>query len=194
MRTFLLAFTLLAMAPTLAQDGDRLHRRWVGTHSGGSLHFDFYGDTLLVVNDRFAVNYRATRDSIVVMGDTTFAVSYWFALDRMLIRTAQDEVITLSEQTSLARPLHGRWRGSPLGWTDREVELVLSRGGSARWRATPGGGWSQGEWDRVTRMITFTWLPDSVVWSGQYDPTGNALLFEDAPPGAGILVLRRVFR
>lgn len=195
MRTLVLAIALVATGPGVTpHQGARLLHRWVGTHSGSSLHLDFYGDTMVVVNDRYAVNYQATRDSLLVSGDTTFAVSYWFALDRLLLRTAEDEVVTMSEQSPLARPIHGRWRGSPARWTDREIELVLNRGGSARWRSVPGGAWTQGEWDRLTRVITFTWLPDSTAWSGQYDPTGNALLFEDAPPGEGILVLRRVFR
>lgn len=195
MRNLFCLLVVLALIPPLPdQGGDRLHRRWVGTHTGGSLHLDFYGDSLLVVNDQYALNYRATRDSIVATGDTTLAVSYWFALDRLLLRTTGDEVITMSEQSALARPLQGRWRGSPTAWADREVDLVMSRGGGARWRAVPGGGWTQGEWDRATRVITFTWLPDSTQWIGQYDPVGNAILFEDAPPENGILVLRRVFR
>lgn len=195
-RTLLITATIFALVPPAAagQTDQRLLHRWVGTHAGRSLHLDFYGDTMLVVNDQYAVNYRATRDSIVARGDTTFAATYWFALDRLLLRTAEDAVVTMSEQSPLARPLHGRWRGSPGGWTDREVELVMHRGGSARWRTVPSGGWVQGEWDRLTRIITFTWLPDSTAWSGQYDPVGNALLFEDAPPGDGTLVLRRVFR
>ncbi len=163
-RTFLFAVLFLAVARPMANDqaDQRILRRWVGTHEGGSLHLDFYGDTMLVVNDRYAVNYRATRDSIVASGDTSFAASYWFALDRLLLRTAGDAVVTMAEQSPLARPLHGRWRGSPSRWTDREVEVVMNRGGSARWRAVPGGGWTQGEWDRLTRIITFTWLPPSL--------------------------------
>jgi hypothetical protein len=196
MRVPFLVAALIAALPGRAveQADSRLLRRWVGTHAGVALHLDFYGDTMLVVNDDHALDYRATRDSIVATGDTSIAAAYWFALDRLLLRTANDEVITMSEQSALARPLHGRWRGAPARWTDREVELIMTRGGGARWRRVPGGGWVQGEWERATRLITFTWLPDSVMWSGRYDPAGNALLFEDAPPGEGPMVLRRVFR
>lgn len=196
MRILLCALVLVTLAPALPvqQADQRLLRRWVGTHGGRSLHLDFYGDTMLVVNDQYALNYRATRDSIVAMGDTSFAVSYWFALDRLLLRTVEDQVVTMAEQSALARPLHGRWRGSPSRSTDSEVDLVMSRGGSARWRRVPGGSWVQGEWDRLTRIISFTWLPDSLMWTGQYDPAGNALLFENAPPDEGTLVLRRIFR
>ncbi len=70
----------------------------------------------------------------------------------------------------------------------------------------PGGEWVEGEYDRTTRVIKFTWFPDSLEseadsleWIGQYDPAGNALLFpgtipEESLPDAGTVVLRRAFR
>jgi hypothetical protein len=96
-------------------------------------------------------------------------------------------------QSPLARPLTGRWRGA-LGTADGvETELVIAPDGTARWRRLPTGGWTHGEWDRETRVITFIWS-DETEWRGQYDPTGNAMLFEATVAGAEATILRRVFR
>ena len=65
--------------------------------------------------------------------------------------------------------------------------------GSARWRRLPSGAWTYGEWDREMRIITFTWSDESE-WRGQYDPVGNAMLFEQTVPDAQPTILRRVFR
>lgn len=169
--------------------------RWVGTHQGRSLHLDFHGDTMLVVNDRYVLDYRVTFDSLMAFGDTSFAVAYWFALDRLLLATAEGAVVTMSRQNELARPLHGfMWRGSPSRQSDQEMHLEMFRGGIARWRLLPSGEWVNGDWDRTSRVIEFTWLPDSTVWAGRYDPLGEALLFEETFPGGGAVVLRKVYR
>jgi hypothetical protein len=80
------ALALLASAPSLqAQSSDSLFGRWVGTHGGRPLFFDFYDDSMLVVNDRYPVNYTHTRDSLRAYGDTSFAVQYIFSLGRLLV-------------------------------------------------------------------------------------------------------------
>ena len=186
--------TAVAVGSLSAQSEERLRKRWVGTLHGRALHLEFYGDSMLIVNDEYALDYRTTGDSIVAWGDSSLAVSYRLAVGRLLLFTEDGEVVTMSEQDALARPLEGRWVGAPSRWTDQRIELVMSRGGTARWRRAPDGGWVQGEWDRVTRLLTFTWLPDSTMWSGQYDPAGNAVLFEEGPADGGTVVLRRVFR
>lgn len=208
MRTLAILCMLIAVSASGAtQEESRLLRRWVGTHYNRPLHLDFYGDTMLVVNDMYAVDYFVVDDSIVAYGDTSFAVSYWFARDRLLLQTEEGRIVTLSEQLELARPLHGgRWRGGEIG-ADEDMELVLIRGGIARWRTYPGGEWSNGEWDRSTRIITLTWfpdtagvdevdeeVPDSVQWVAQYDPAGSALLFPETIPDKGTVVLRRILR
>lgn len=187
--------TLLALlSGQLRGQGERLQGRWVGTHLGEALHLDFYGDTMVVVNDRYAAHFRATPDSVIVRGDTAFAVRHWSVLDRLLLETAEGKVITMTRQSILARPIEGMWRGAPPGAGDRTVLLELFRGGTARWRLAPEGSWTSGEWDRRSRVIEFTWLPDSTVWTGRYDPLGEALLFDEAPPVGAAVVLRKVYR
>jgi hypothetical protein len=39
----------------------------------------------------------------------------------------------------------------------------------------------------------FTWNDESE-WRGQYDPIGNAMLFEATVPESGSTILRKVFR
>lgn len=195
MRNAMLAVSALAaVAATAATQADpRLLRRWVGLHQGRPIHLDFYGDTMLVLNDGYALSYRVTRDSLVAYGDTSFAVSYWFALDRLLLQTVDGAVITLAPQLELARPIDGRWIGTPTG-ADGPLELRMTRSGTARWHHLPDGPWVNGEWDRMMRIITFTWLPDSTIWTAQYDPGGAALLFGETPPDGGPLILRRFYR
>jgi hypothetical protein len=195
MRTalFVLMLTGLALDLTHAQSDPRLADRWVGTQDGRPLHLDFYGDTMLVVNDERALYYVATRDSLFATGDTTFAVAYWFSYDRLLLETEDRKVLTMSRQDPLARPLEGRWLGSAtIG--DDPIDLRMFRGGTAVWRSRPTQQWIDGEWDRVTRFIAFTWFPDSVQWKAQFDPAHNTLLFEETYEGSGPVFLRRVFR
>lgn len=173
---------------------DTLQTRWVGTHLGRPLHIDFYADTMVVVQDRFVCDYEATRDSIIVFGDTTFSVHYRFALDRMIVRTDSGGVITMSAQGTLARPLRGNWFGTPGRMRESLIELQMNANGSAYWRTLRRGRWIEGEWDRFSREITFTWLPDSTKWVGMYNPTRSQLLFDSTFAGSGVTILRRFFR
>lgn len=194
MRLFLalLALRLLAPATASAQRDSVLAHRWVGVHLGRALQLEFYGDTMLVVNDEHVLDFRLSRDSLVAFGDTSVVGRYRLVLDRLLLQTP-DGVITMAVQLPLARPLTGQWRG-PLGTDDGvETRLVIGPDGSARWRRLPSGAWTYGEWDREMRVITFTWSDESE-WRGQYDPVGNAMLFEQTVPGGQPTILRRVFR
>jgi hypothetical protein len=189
-------------APTtlLAQEESFLLQRWVGTHRGRPLFLDFYGDTMVVVNDSHVSDFVAANDSIIVVGDTSFAAHYRFAMDprwntwRLLLRTADSAIITMSHQEPLARPLSGRFSGTPGRMADRQVELRMVRAGMAWWRWSPGGAWKEGEWDRFHRQITFTWLPDSTTWQGMYDPDAGQILFDETVPESGVTILRRFFR
>lgn len=188
----LLALGLLAPTPAHAQRDSVLAHRWVGMQRGRGLQLEFYGDTMLVVNDQHVLDFRLTRDSLVAFGDTSVVGRYRLVLDRLLLQTP-DGVITMAVQLPLARPLTGQWRG-PLGTDDgAETHLVIAADGSARWRRLPSGAWTYGEWDRETRVITFTWSDESE-WRGQYDPVGNAMLFEETVANAQPTILRRVFR
>lgn len=188
-----LAATLLVSAVSLAAgaQSDRLLRRWVGTHLGRPLFFDFYSDTMLVVNDQHALDFRATRDSLTAWGDTSFVVEYRFVRDKMLILNAEGNWVTMSPQQRLARPFHGRWMSDfPDG---SRVLLVVYRGGVAQWRHVPGGSWTRGEWIRDARSLTFTWLPDSVEWVGVYDAP-EAIIVEDTTNIKGLAIFNRYIR
>lgn len=188
----LLLAGLLVPAAAAAQRDSVLAHRWVGVHLGRPLQLEFYGDTMLVVDDERVLDYRLTGDSLVAFGDTTIAGQYRLVMGRLLFHTP-DGVITMAVQSALARPLTGRWRG-PLGTDDgAESELVISADGTARWRRLPDGRWTYGEWDREMRAVTFTWADESE-WRGQYDPVGNAMLFELTVPESQPTILRRVYR
>jgi hypothetical protein len=188
----LLLAGLLVPAAAAAQRDSVLAHRWVGVHLGRPLQFEFYGDSMLVVDDERVLDYRLTGDSLVALGDTTIAGQYRLVMGRLLFHTP-DGVITMAVQSALARPLTGRWRG-PLGTDDgAESELVISADGTARWRRLPGGRWTYGEWDREMRAVTFTWADESE-WRGQYDPVGNAMLFELTVPESQPTILRRIYR
>lgn len=187
-----LAILVTGPTPALAQRDSVLAHRWVGLHHARPLQLEFHGDTMLVVNDQHVLDFRLTHDSLVAFGDTSVVGRYRLVLDRLLFETL-DEVVTMAVQIPLARPLTGQWRG-PLGTADGvETELIIAADGSARWRRLPEGGWTYGEWDRETRVITFTWSDESE-WQGQYDPIGNAMLFELTVADASPTILRRVFR
>jgi hypothetical protein len=199
----LLALASLAAArpPGSAERGQaqqcasELGGRWVGLHKSQTLHLEFYGDTMLVVNDQYPLSYRATSDSLVATGDTTVAGRYWFAHCRLLLESADGSVITMSSQGVLARPLTGRWVGG-LGTPDEaEAELRLAPSGTARWHRLPSGPWTEGEWERQTRIITFTWAgSDTIPWVGHYDVEGNVILFERTVPDSRATMFQRVFR
>lgn len=171
-----------------------LRGRWVGLHKNQTIRLEFYGDTMLVLDDQHPLNYRATADSLIATGDTAFRVRYWFSFCRLLLETADGSVITMAWQDVLARPLPGRWIGE-LGTPDGAMaELRLAPGGTARWRRLPDGPWQEGEWERETRIITFTWAADSIPWIGHYDPQGNAIVFERTLPNSHAAIFRRAFR
>lgn len=174
-----------------------LRGRWVGLHKNETIRLEFYGDTMLVLNDQRPLSYRATSDSLVATGDTTVAARYWFSYCRLLLETADGSVITMSSQNALARPLTGRWVGD-LGTPDgMQAELRLAANGTARWHPLPEGPWTEGEWERETRIITFTWAgaaADTIPWVGHYDPEGNAILFDHTVPGSRTVIFRRIFR
>jgi len=187
-----LALGLTLPFPAAAQRDSVLVHRWVGVHLGKALQLEFYGDTMLVVNDAHVLDFRLTNDSLVGFGDTSVVGRYRIVMERLLLETPNG-VVTMAEQTTLARPLTGRWHG-PLGTADGvEVELEISPAGTARWRRQPSGAWMAGEWDREMRAITFTWS-DGTEWHSQYDPVGNAMLFETTVEGAEPTILRRLFR
>jgi hypothetical protein len=193
----LLLLTLAAGAATRqgSQCETSLRGRWVGLHHNVTLELEFYGDTMLVVNDQYPLHYRATSDSLVGTGDTTVTARYWFSVCRLLLETPDGALITMSSQPMLARPLTGRWVGD-LGTPDGgRAELRLSSDGKARWHLLPNGSWTQGEWERETRIITFTWAgADTIPWVGHYDVEGNALLFDHTVPGSRTTIFQRVFR
>lgn len=193
MRPALLVAVLLVLPQGLpAQRDSVLAHRWVGVHQGRPLQFEFYGDTMLVIDDEHVLDFRLTHDSLIAVGDTTIRGRYRLALGRLLLETSEG-VVTMATQDPLARPLTGRWWG-PLGTADGVmIELRIGAGGTARWRREPDGRWMDGEWDREARVITFTWSDESE-WRGQYDPVGNAILFEQTVSGAESSILRRVFR
>lgn len=191
-KTVLLLAGLLVL-PTTVQQGT-LTGRWVGQHRNVTLHLEFYGDTMLVVNDRHALNYRATSDSLIASGDTTIIGRYWFSLGRLILETTGGAVLTMSRQPALARPLTGRWVGE-LGTADgTAAELLVLPGGVARWRGLSGGSWAHGEWERQSRVITFVWAADSTDWVGHYDVDGNAIVFAHTVPGSRTAIFRRAFR
>lgn len=174
--------------------GGALTGRWVGVHAGQPLHLEFYGDTMLVVNDEYALDYRVTPDSLIATGDTTIQARYWFAIGRLLLETPGGAVITMAEQRALARPLTGRWLGE-LGTADgMQAELRIADGGVARWRRVPSGAWLDGEWERQTRIISFTWAADSTDWIGHYDVDGNAIVFARTVRDSRPTIFLRVFR
>jgi hypothetical protein len=191
----LLLLGLLALVggrPLVAQRDSVLAHRWVGLHLRQPLEFEFYGDTMLVVNDTHVLSFRLTNDSLVATGDTSVVGRYRIVLGRLLLETPE-EMVTMATQSPLARPLTGRWTGSLGTPDDNDLELIIYASGIARWRRLPSGRWEDGEWDRETRLITFTWA-DSTEWHGQYDPVGNALLFERTLEGGETTILRRFFR
>lgn len=186
--------SVLVLARHRSQCEASLTGRWVGLHKGQTLHLEFYGDTMLVVNDQYPLSFRATSDSLVATGDTAVVGRYRFSFCRLLLETP-DELITLSPQGVLARPLTGRWVGA-LGTPDgAEAELRLAPNGTARWHRLPNGSWTNGEWERETRIITLTWAgPDTIPWVGHYDVEGNAILFERTVPGSSTTIFHRAFR
>ena len=193
-KIILLAALTFSVASWSAQEPHPLFRRWVGTLNLRPLHFDFFGDTMLLLNDTGALSFSIEGDSLIAWGrDTTFTVRFWFSMDRLLVLTAESTVVTMSEQSTMARPISGLWRGSPIGRSDERIELRLWRGGVASYRSRPYWEWISGEWNRSARFINLTWEEDSTEWMGQYDP--NGVLSFDSTWAEGLSVfLRKVYR
>ncbi len=184
----------LACTAALALQAATLRGRWVGVHRGQTLNLEFYGDTMLVVNDQYPLYYRVSPESLIATGDTAFAVRYWFSYGRLLLETKEGAVITMSQQEPLARPLTGRWIGELGTEITTPAELVIYPGGVARWRTLPAGPWQEGEWERQSRIITFFWPANSGDWVGHYDVEGNTIVFERTVPGSGPAIFKRIFR
>jgi hypothetical protein len=176
-----------------AQTDTALLKRWVGNYPPGRvLNLEFYGDTMLVLNDRHGLSVRITTDSIIGTGDTTFTCRYRTVLGRLLLEAPDGTVITMASQPALARPFTGRWLGE-LAVGDRPAaEIIVYEYGTAKWRRVGEDKWITGEWERATRVVTFTWS-DNTEWTGQYDPIGNAVLFEQTVAESGTSVFRRTF-
>ncbi len=186
---------------------DPLLRRWVGHHLGRPIFFDFFSDTMLVLNDNHLLDFWFTWDSIVAWGDTSFAVRYGFSYDRLLITTETGTVFTMAPQDTLARPVDAPpGSGKPGLWvaeTDSgTIHIQIWRGGTALWRRVPGGSWERGQWSRSARDFRFAWPlpesespeePDSTIWTALYDAP-RALIFEEMFPGISIAIFRRQHR
>src|SRR5882757_2665379 len=69
-------------SPAQVQDTTLL-KRWVGNYLEHPLTLEFYGDTMLVVGDRHALNYRLTFDSLIATGDTNVVARYRLVRDRL---------------------------------------------------------------------------------------------------------------
>lgn len=203
--TLLLTATLAVGAahPATAQDDDRLFHRWVGRHLGRPLFFDFYGDSLLVVNDVHALDFWHSRDSLIAFGDTSFAIRYRFSYDKLLIQNVEGNTVTMSPQPIEARPIYagvgfgwGTWTAT-LNDGTRMVMQLRRIGNAARYRVVSGGRWHEGEWQREARRFTFTWdpeTPDSTLWFGTFDALGHQFVFEETLEGSGVAIFRRTFR
>ncbi len=196
-----LAFALVALPVRAQQPDSALQGRWVGIHLERSLTLEFYGDTMLVVRDYYPLNYRLTADSLIATGDTSFAVRYRLAMGKLLLDPGNGDVITMSPQVALGRPLTGRWVGDiDTSGTTQRAEIRLQSDRSAVWRTLPDGKPEYGEWDRQTRKVTLTWS-GSGEWTGLYDPLRNTLLLEPVTDTTGVAqaggatgILRRAFR
>jgi len=207
-----LALTMLVATPPASstaqaddtEQTDPLLRRWVGHYRNRPIFFDFFSDSLLVVNDIHAVDFVFTWDSIIAYGDTSFAVSYRFSYDRLLITTESGTVFTMAPQDIMARPISAPGGSRmPTRWISETslgtVEVQMREGGWARWRLTPGGSWQSGEWSRSARDVEFTWVsrdgevPDTTLWIGVYDAP-DAMIFEETVPESGITIFRRTIR
>ena len=204
----------------------RILKRWVGMKVNGlPLWLDFFGDTMLVVSDNVslrAVEYALTPRTLIIYGDTALShmlyhafhrfhndsegfvpgyqsvLRYRFSLEKLLIE-ADDITITMTEQNPLARPLEARWIADLPDGT--QMELFLSRNGSASHRIRPGGSRKFGEWVRRSREIEFDWSPDSLetpdstlIWTGFFDAPGQQILLDSIGPGTSVTIFRRIIR
>ncbi len=172
--------------PDTTQDTRILHR-WVGAKFNGlPLWLDFYGDSMLVVSDRFnefPVQYVLTSRTLTVYGDSAliyllatafnpsraeedfgfqdrFEIRYRFSLEKLILEADGNRRITMSPQQTLARPIERRWMAMLADGS--QMELFLSTNGTVSRRSWPGGARTIGTWERQVRDIIFDWSPDSL--------------------------------
>ena len=55
---------LLGAMPAVAQRDTTLTKRWVGLHLERPLELEFYGDTMLVVNDRYSTELAEKKQAL----------------------------------------------------------------------------------------------------------------------------------
>ena len=205
---------------------NRILKRWVGAKVNGlPLWLDFFGDTMLVVSDNaslYAVDYALTPRALTVYGATglthmlyhafhrrhseteaflpesPFVLRYRFSLDKLLVEVDQI-TITMTEQNPLARPIEASWIADLSDGT--QMELFLSRSGTALHRIRPGGSRVFGLWKRAARNIEFDWTPDSLeasdstlIWTGFFDAPGQKILLDSIGPGTSVTIFRRIIR
>jgi len=194
MRATTLFLCLMAASVRLAAQTDTaLVKRWVGMYREKPLQLEFYDDTMLVVNDRYPLDYRVTGDSLVAHGDTTLVARFRLVLGRLLLEVPGSDVVTMSPQPTIGRPLTGRWIGDLDPVKGVPAEIMITNDRVVRVRKLPSGAWTAGEWEREARKVRFTWQ-DQVEWIGQYDPIGNAILFDSTTSGSSSTVFRRRYR
>ncbi|MGH7487154.1 MAG: hypothetical protein ACREMY_16355, partial [bacterium] len=85
MKSWILLFLLVPGSALAQQQDTALLKRWVGNYLERPLTLEFYGDTMLVVGDQHALNYRVTFDSLVATGDTSVVARYRIVRDRLLL-------------------------------------------------------------------------------------------------------------
>ncbi len=205
---------------------NRILKRWVGAKVNGlPLWLDFFGDTMLVVSDnvlQYPVDYALTPRNLTVYGDTglshmlyhafhrrhteteaffpesQFVLRYRFSLDKLLVE-ADKITITMTEQNPLARPIEASWIADLPDGT--QMELFLSRSGTASHRIRPGGSRVFGLWERAARNIEFDWTPASLevsdstlIWTGFFDAPGQKILLDSIGPGTSVTIFRRIIR
>jgi hypothetical protein len=198
----------LLASDAAGQKNDPLEKRWVGTLNRQALFLDFFGDSMLVVNDRIIMDYWAGPDSIIAYNaDTSFALQYRAVYDKLLIETADGITVTMSPQPIQARPVFsgfgwdwGRWIARSRG---EVIQLYIKRiGNGARFTTNSSArkGLS-GRWRRAGRTFTFTWEtpteenPDSTqIWMGHFDAEGHQFLFDDTGPETDMAIFRRRHR
>ncbi len=107
--------------------------------------------------------------------------------------------ITMTEQNPLARPIEASWIADLPDGT--QMELFLSRSGTASHRIRPGGSRVFGLWQRAARNIEFDWTPDSLevsdstfIWTGFFDAPGQKILLDSIGPGTSVTIFRRIIR
>lgn len=165
----------------------RILQRWVGAKFNGlPFWLDFYGDSMLVVSDRFnefPVQYVLTPRTLTVYGDSAlifllatafnpnradedfgfqdrYEMRYRFSLERLILEADGNRRITMTPQPTLARPIERRWMA--LLADGSQMELFLNTNGTVSRRTWPGGARTVGTWERQVRDIVFDWSPDSL--------------------------------